>query len=123
LTRPVELKGRADEEIALTTNSTTYHLRRAETSNLLLILSEPTEHEMDTEKETSIAYQYKFKSSVLSTTSLIIDSGSTFYEVIQGRPRFDQLSSLLVSYKGPNENAQNVTLINAGTNLYISANP
>jgi sister chromatid cohesion protein DCC1 len=56
------------------------------------------------EQETSIAYQHKFKDPLLSKSSFIIDSGSTFYEVIPARPAFDNLS--LAVYKGPDHDAR-----------------
>jgi sister chromatid cohesion protein DCC1 len=88
------LKG---DEVVLTTKSNTYQIRHAETSNTFMLCDDADD--FNTQKP-SIAFQFKFGNTGPSKMTTIVDSGSTFFEVLPSKPRFDSVSSLLPVYSG-----------------------
>jgi hypothetical protein len=70
----------------------------------MMLVVEPTQ---DAAPNTvSIGYQYKFGSSKPTERHAVIDSGTTFFEVLKTRPKFTGLYQRLEPYKGPSLEAQ-----------------
>jgi hypothetical protein len=95
LTR-ISLNGQDDDEAMLITHNETYLIRRAETSNLLL-LAEPS-NEISPAIELSPSYSSTIESEGPFCNCNVIDSGNLFLEVLEARPRFDNLLSKLSCY-------------------------
>ncbi|KAJ3276104.1 Sister chromatid cohesion protein DCC1 [Terramyces sp. JEL0728] len=115
-------RGDRNDEAVLCTENKTFKIRYAETSNLMLVLKEPTEksiepdflcedQEMDdpdnAEKENkdksldlSSAYMSLFGKKQLAHESLVIDSGNVFLDLVEIKPNYDSLFNKLALYKG-----------------------
>ena len=116
----VVLKGLEDDDATLCTKSSTYSIKKADTSNLLMITQPTQEPALD---HTSKAYRQGYQS--LNGSWKVIDVGACYYEVLPCLPQLDRLVQLLreTSYRGlveESEKAKRMTLAYILNNIQAS---
>jgi hypothetical protein len=97
------LKGKEHDDVILVTDNETFLVRRAEMSNLLLVVNEPRSKEILIMNDCSNSYSTTIGNDTIPYSSSVVDSGNTFLEIVKTRPRFNNIIEKLVTYKGPDE--------------------
>ncbi|KAJ3258069.1 Sister chromatid cohesion protein DCC1 [Boothiomyces macroporosus] len=101
-------RGNPDDEAVLCTETKTFKIRYAETSNLMLVLDQskekingsPSDEQNKENCDLSNAYQSIFGKKPLHLESTVIDSGNVFLDLVEIKPNFDPLFKRLIPYKG-----------------------